>query len=98
MTIDCLLMKSTDSTNYLIELVLHGDEVSRVIGSICCDVDRPTKSGYSHDTPKDPKRQAAARKAAVTGRSSRKASLRRFNTSAKGRRFHRKLGTLNSRD
>lgn len=46
---------------------------------------------------KDPKRRLIARIAARKFKAKRKASVRKFNVSSKGRNFHKKLGKLVAR-
>jgi len=93
----------------LIERVVQGEDASEVLDEIYVrkgTARRPLKRRFggrgSRINPytgkrKDPKRSRIARKAARKGRVKRRQAQRRFSLSAKGKRFHRKLGKLVAR-
>lgn len=74
----------------LIALVLEGFSPEQLIENYML----PTKRGSHHP---DAKRSRAAKERWRKYRSKYLAAHRRFNTSAAGKTFHRKLGRFNSR-
>lgn len=90
----------------LIDTLLEGQTAEDVVAEITRSASRPRKRRFgrrgSSVNPvtgkrKDPRRRLKARKAARRGRAKRKMAARRFARSAKGRRFHKKLGKLVAR-
>ncbi len=89
----------------LIERVVDGEDAGELVEAIKRTAMRPRKRRFGRrrginpitGKRKDPRRRLIARKAARKGRAKRKASQRRFNRSAKGKRFHKKLGKLVAR-
>lgn len=90
----------------LITQYLEGVPIEELFEELPRRSDRPKKRRFSKlgkafnaitGKKKDPHKRLKARKAARKSRAKRKASARKFNISAKGKLFHKKLGRLVAR-
>lgn len=95
-----------DLIEELIQRVVDGEDAGEVVEELKRTARRPRKRRFGRRGPgvnkvtgkrKDPRRRLIARRAARKGRGKRKAASRRFNRSAKGKQFHKKLGKLVAR-
>jgi len=90
----------------LIDAVVEGTTIDDVFEVMVGTAVRPRKRRFSKrgkafdprtGKRKDPKKRRIARRSAVRHRAKRKMAARKFARSAKGRRFHKKLGKLVAR-
>lgn len=86
----------------LLDAAINGEDLDEVIKRTAARPRRRRFGGNAARNPitgkrKDPRRRRIARLAARRSRSKRKAAIRKFTRSAKGKRFHKKLGALSAR-